>query len=271
MVISSSDPRSAHLLAIKIINTNNYNCPFVQYWGDPMSNDISASLLMRPFLKKAERSLLNKASLVLYTNQITCDNISKMYGISQRKVRYIPTACDKDIVEPPQGNVINVGYFGEYYSWRRNIIPLVEAVKSSPNFRLTLAGTTDVKGIDTVNVTVYPFMDSEKLRGYQDRMDILVILENKPKKGEEGNCIQIPGKVFHYGATNKKILVIEETGLTQKAFGDYRRYKFCDNDVESIQSALADLVDETALSMITPVEDFDPNNVASLLIKYSKI
>lgn len=269
VILSSSDPRSAHVLARKVAKALDFNGKLIQYWGDPMCNDISASRLMRPILKMRERELVRTADLSLYTNQASCDKISKLYHIPSEKLMAIPTPCESSYssVKHTDNRIINIGYFGEYYSWRRNMTPLFSFIYNNPEYQLTIAGKTDVS-VAGKNFDVHPVLPSSEVNTLMEQMDVLVVVENLPKKGYEKDCIQIPGKVFHYGATDKKILVISETGLTRNEFVRYNRYKFCDNNVESIGKALSELIQDNEVEMQNPVADFSPMNVANRIINW---
>lgn len=269
IILSSSDPRSAHVLARKIAKALDFHGALIQYWGDPICNDISASRLMRPFLKIIERELLLTANLSLYTNHASCDKICKLYNIPSKKMMALPTPYEPSYTtsKQPDDKRIRVGYFGEYYSWRRNMNPLFDYIRGNKEYRLTIAGKTDLS-IDESLFDVYPVLPSDEVSKLVEQMDILVVVENLPKKGHETDCIQIPGKVYHYGATDKKILVINETGLTYNEFHMYNRYKFCENNVESIGNALAELVKDESEKMHRPVIDFYPTNVAKKVLSW---
>ncbi len=273
IIISSSDPRSSHLLAKKIIKNINFKGKYVQYWGDPMMNDISASLLVRPFLRNAEKRLLRLPDLIVYTNDATVRQMAQEYNIPQHKMFSIPTPCAKsqEISSAPKDNndeVVRIGYFGEYYSSRRNIIPLLEVITNNPKYHLTIAGSTDINVPATANITQFPHIGAAQVAELQENTDILIVLENKPKnKLMANNVIQIPGKVFHYGITDKKILIIEETGLSKSAFDKYNRYYFCDNNISDIQDAMEHIAKDNTPSRCTPLRDFFPENVAKVLIE----
>lgn len=272
VIISSSDPRSSHLLAEKIIKLIDFKGKYIQYWGDPMLNDISSSFLMRPFLRMAEKRLLMLADLVVYTNDATILQMEQTYGISSDKMTSIPTPCASSEENHCQSansekGQVSIGYFGEYYSTRRDIMPLINAITGSNNYSLTIAGATDVKLPDNPNIKCFPKISAAQVAELQNDTDILIVLENKPKNTKsKQTVIQIPGKVFHYGVTNKKVLIIEETGLSKTAFDKYNRYYFCHNNVTDIANALKFMVADKDVNKSRPMQEFTPTSVASQLI-----
>ena len=273
IIISSSDPRSSHLLAKKIIKEVNFKGKYVQYWGDPMMNDISASLLVRPFLRNAEKQLLQLPHLIVYTNDATVQQMAKEYNIPRQKMFSIPTPCaktkeDQSAPNEDKDEVVKIGYFGEYYSSRRNIKPLLDVIANNPKYHLTIAGSTDITVPNTANITQFPHIGASQVAKLQEYTDVLIVLENKPKnKLMANNVIQIPGKVFHYGITDKKILIIEETGLSKSALDKYNRYYFCDNNISDIRVTMEHIAKDNTPSLSTPLQDFFPENVAKILIE----
>lgn len=273
VIISSSDPRSSHLFAEKVIKLLNFQGKYIQYWGDPMMNDISASLIMRPFLRMAERRLLKLADLAVYTNDATVLQMHQTYGIPLKKMTSIPTPCATTALTcsevdstPSTKQNIKIGYFGEYNSKRRDIMPLIKAVISDSQLSLTIAGATDIQLPKEQNITCFPHLGAAEVAKLQEEVDILIVLENKPKnKALKNKVIQIPGKVFHYGITNKKILIIEETGLSKSALEKYNRYYFCDNNISDIATMLKHIATDNDPKKCQPTLEFTPKHVAMQL------
>lgn len=272
LLISSSDPRSSHVLAKRIRKCYASPIKWVQYWGDPMANDISSSRLVRPLIRMRERQILNQADVILYTNHQTVDYIKRTYGLTNKNINNIPTSFPLELKgcgfrNKGEGDkMIHLGYFGEYKKYMRNMDPLFEAVLSMEGCVLTLAGNTDYIVPNNHSIIKHPHLTSNQLEDVQSQMDILVVVENRPAKTRP--CVQIPGKIFHYGLTNQKILVISENGIIEKEFDQYKRYKFCENTKESIAQAVCDLVNEKTKTMYSPVPEFYPEAVAR---KFEKI
>lgn len=268
VLISSSDPRSSHLFAKKILQRNKKHVTWIQYWGDPMANDISSSKLMGLFLKKAEKRILSYADLIVYTNQATVNLLSDIYNLPKSKILSIPTSYyignvkKKNVTQIVPGT-IKVGYFGEYYSAKRNMKPIVQSIMRMNDFSLYLIGNTDCDYSGNEKIIQYPKMSAKQVEQFQDEMDILLVVENIPVEGKE--CIQIPGKMYHYGLSDKKVLVISESGLIKKEFDKYGRYLFCDNDTNQIENALLSLYKNDSSSMSKPLDEFSPRRVAGLL------
>ena len=83
---------------------------------------------------------------------------------------------------------------------------------------------------------------------------------------------QIPGKIYHYSATNKPILFIldgteEEQILLMEYFQKYNRYYFCKNTVESILDELNVIQKDIETGkMWTAVNEFSPKKVVTSLL-----
>lgn len=79
---------------------------------------------------------------------------------------------------------------------------------------------------------------------------------------------QIPGKVFHYAATNKPILLLidgeygEEIG---QYFKQFSRFIICKNEVNDIKETLYSMLSDR--QRYYPCEEFNAANVAKELIK----
>ena len=82
---------------------------------------------------------------------------------------------------------------------------------------------------------------------------------------------QIPGKIYHYSATEKPILFIldgteEEKGVLKGYFSQFHRYCFCENNQESIQSAMRMIIDNYQQLKGFVVDAFSPKAVVASLI-----
>lgn len=270
VVLSSSDPRSSHILAGKIIQ-HFQKSKWVQYWGDPMANDISSAAIVKPFIRYRERQILEKADLIVYTNNLTAEIIKSSYPTVKAPIISIPTSnillsnSDNKIEKCYDKSITRIGYFGSFIKQQRNVKPLIETVLNHESIDLTLVGNTDVVINESDRVHVFPFVGLTELNQLQDSMDILLVIENIPSDNKKENCVQIPGKVFHYGLSDKPILVISETGITEKEFSKYDKYIFCENEMNQIWKAI-EFINNNDSRFAHPIDDFKPENVATMLI-----
>jgi len=86
IVITSSDPKSSHILFYKYIKRKIKYKYWIQYWGDPLFADITSRNLLPDFIiKKVEKNILKKGDIILYTSPITLEEQKKHLKKSQKK------------------------------------------------------------------------------------------------------------------------------------------------------------------------------------------
>ena len=74
---------------------------------------------------------------------------------------------------------------------------------------------------------------------------------------------QIPGKIYHYAAANKPILIILDGEYKQEIFkylNEYNRFVFCDNKVESIKESIKNICLEKV--KYKPLDILNAKNIA---------
>lgn len=258
VVISSSDPKSSHLIAEKIVEKINIG-KWIQYWGDPLTTDINKNGIIPQFiLKNEELRLLEKANAAFYVSPITLNLQKKMFKEISDKIHYLPIPIqivgDKERTTNIR-NDIKIGYYGDYFSRDRNIIPLVNACEKN-DFYLEIIGSSDVKITNKNNVQVNERAPFEFIKMHEKNTDILVCLCNK--KGG-----QIPGKIYHYAATSKPILIIIDGEYQQTIhdwFGKYANYFICENNEDSIREAIIKI--KNSKLVLSPINDFVSKKIA---------
>lgn len=238
LVVSSSDPKSSHILAEHIIKKNHLKCPWYQYWGDPMQADITNtgnSQLKMYRQKRAEARILKKAARVIYTSPLTLQQQKELYPDSADKMIYVTQAC----VKQEQKSVFThnrhttIGYFGDYLKQTRDITALISSIDMFESLQLIIAGVGDVHS-DNPNITFYPRLSYEKLDRLEQNVDILVGICNK-----RGG--QIPAKFYYMAGTQKPIILIvdgEHTEYLESYFNRYNRYIVCRNTPKQISDAI---------------------------------
>lgn len=263
VIISSSDPKSSHLLAENIIKKLG-GVKWIQYWGDPMAADINKKgIIPKCFLKREELRLLRMADVAIYVSPTTCINQKKEYEKVEDKLHYLPIPVIPDTftqyVKHGQED-IRLGYYGDYYLRDRNIIPLVNVCRKN-KYYLDIYGNSDLTLEKTQYVNVNSRVTYKKIKTLEEQIDVLVCLCNKAGG-------QIPGKIYHYAATYKPILLIldgENKDDIQACFKKYPNYFMCENNEKSITEAVEAIMRDNR--SISPVEDFFSMQVAQKMIE----
>lgn len=262
LLISSSDPKSSHLLAEKIKGTNSI--PWIQIWGDPFSGDISSSNNNEERRATEEARFFNKAQKIFFLSELTFCEMTKRYPDISEKFRFMPRPyLEKRVFDKRSfnGGKLSLSYCGDYISKVRNIKPFYEAVKKTKD-NLTICGRTDINLASDTNIKIKPRVSQEIVNELESQSDVLIHLSNL-------SGTQIPGKIFDYSATNKPILFILDgnTELLKKQFSKYNRYLFCNNTVEDIVNKLEIIRCGKYPGKLEPVEDFYVGNVMKKLLE----
>lgn len=264
LIISSSDPKSSHLLAEKLIKLNpNITKKWIQYWGDPFANDINNKGFVPKFMiKREEKRLISLADIVIYVSPFTLETQQKIYSEYKEKMKFLPIPYQEEIIyNNKRGNNLRIGYFGDYYSRNRNILPLYNTIKKQTDKELIICGNSDIELEKKENIKIYNRQTIQKVRKLEENSDILVCVCNS--KGT-----QIPGKIYHYAATNKPILILldgEYSDKIKKYVEEYNRYIICKNDIENISKVINN--NEIINKEYMPCEKLRAKSIASRLIE----
>lgn len=235
IIISSSDPKSAHLYAEKLLKIDKSICKrWIQYWGDPFSNDISTThSFSQNRVLKEERRLLELASKVIYVSPFTAKELTKKYPEFSEKITFLPIPFLKKQRTEVSRKGDTVVYLGDYFSKNRNIMNLVNVFKKE-KIKSAIIGNSDL----AIRPTEFMIV-KERLAGKE--------LENLIKDVMVYTCVcnlhgsQIPGKIYHYVDTDKPILVVID-GDNQDELKEYiesfDRFYICNNTEKSIANTL---------------------------------
>lgn len=259
VIVSSSEPRSSHKLAKKLIKRGVKAKLWVLYWGDPITNDVASKKIF-PFREHIiEKQLIKNGDLSIYTNQSCCEYMKKKYPDYSSKISWIPTS---DILSNQKEKIREeyyISYVGDYRSDFRNIIPFYETCKCLRK-QSVIAGGSDINLNSCESIRVLGRVSKEQADRIEQGSSILVVLDNE-KKGREN--IQVPGKMYHYALTNKYILVISNADSLEKYYSHYERYVFAHNTVDSIIEGLRKIENgELPLSYCSPVKSFTQESIA---------
>lgn len=245
LVISSSDPKSSHLIAERLLDLNpNITKKWIQYWGDPFVGDINKnSIIPTKVIRREEERLIGLCDEVVYVSPFTLEQQQKNYPKYKYKMKFLPIPyIEEKMYTKVSNSKVILGYFGDYKSKDRNIEPLYDAIMKNNDFYLNICGNSDIKLEEKNNISVRPRQKINVIEELEKKSDILICICNK--KGT-----QIPGKIYHYAATNKPILIIldgDRKKELRKYFESFNRYKLCENTEEDIIKAIKDIMNEKA-------------------------
>ncbi len=247
IVITSSDPKISHL-TIKNLKKQGlkYN-KWIQYWGDPMAIDISNSKLMPNFiLKYEEKRVLSQADKIVYVSPFTLEAQKKNYPKLAKRMIFLPVPyLEEEIYKPYQNSKFIIGYYGNYTSHIRNLIPFYNAVNQLKETETSIYGYSDIELPTTVNVKVFP---AGIVSEHQKKADLLICVLNS-------TGTQIPGKIYHLAGTNKKILIIldgeNEEGIL-KYLRSFNRFYFCKNNTQDIIDTIKYIMGDNTLFRPSP-------------------
>jgi hypothetical protein len=240
ILLSSSDPKTSHLVGRKLIKTGLIYKKWIQYWGDPLANDITSKLVYPKWLLNyIEKNLMKGADRIVYVSPITLQEQRTSFKSLASKMCFVPIPFEKPITYPaPNNATFKIGYYGYYLSAVRNIMPLYNSVKkSSLNIHLDIVGFSDLQLSDCLNISIYP--NSNEVSKMEAMSDLIVVILNR-----RGG--QIPGKLYHLAATNKPVLVVldgEFKHIMRNYIEGFNRFIICDNSEDSILEAIRKQMD----------------------------
>ena len=260
LIISSSDPKTSHIAAKSLITQGVKYNKWIQYWGDPLTNDITnKTIYPKWILRILELNLFKSADKVVYVSPFTYKQQIKDFPKQANKMMWLPIPyIEKKNYNRTSNEVFTIGYFGAYMSRVRNILPLYEACKKlNDAVHLNIVGDSDVALMDMDNIKIYPRSNVDE---FEKKADLLVCMLNS-------SGTQIPGKIYHYAATNKPILVLldgDNIEEMKKYLESFNRYILCLNKKEEIVETITKLIKET--QSYSPCEQMDPAFIASRII-----
>ena len=265
ILISSSDPKTSHLFLFNAIgNDEELSRKWIQIWGDPFASDITvkANNKKKKRIMIEEKKLISKPKCVYYVSRLTMENLKSIYPEFSSKMKHIPVPyLAKKEYEINNNSVQRILlYSGDYSKDIRNLLPLVNAIERINGYKLIICGSGDIDFQQSKNVIVYPRLSLSKLDKLEETADVLVHLSNK-------RGTQIPGKIYHYSATNKEIMFIldgDKESLYNE-FKKYNRYSFVDNEEQAICSYLEQL-SQKHLENNSPVADFECTRVVQTVL-----
>lgn len=267
LIISVSAPVYSHLAAIELIKKKRIvSDRFIEIWEDPWQLDLY-NQKVDPKLKELEHFLVLKADKVFYVSPLTAKYQSEMFHDCGSKITWAPLPYyykdDTEVILEEN----KYGYFGDYFPVSRNLEPFYQAAKKV-NINVDICGSSNNLFEPTDRINIYPRLPLSELKEHENGTNILVFLCNL--KGG-----QIPGKIYQYSATRKKILFIldgteEEISVLEGFFQRFNRYYFCKNNVDDIVKAINRIEkgNDNGISN-NVIEEFSPSNTIRSIIDAS--
>jgi len=261
LIISSSDPKTSHIAALNLMKQGLKYKKWIQYWGDPMALDITnRSIYPNLYLRNTERKLLKNADHIIYVSPLTYEAQKQIFPELASKMSFVPIPYKEQKMYPEikKSNKLMIGYFGAYMKISRNLEPLYNTCSSlQQDVNLIIMGESDCEFAEKDNIAVFPRGD---VSNYEAEAELLVCVLNK-------SGTQIPGKIYHYAATNKAILIIldgENKETIRNYLEPYNRYMFCDNTEEEINRVINEFIQQPI--KYYPCEAFDSKKIAKKIL-----
>ena len=262
LVISNSSPAASHKLVGMLIQKKRIFCKrWIQIWEDPWFSDLYGG--NSEAVRREEHELLKQADEIYYVSPLTLKYQQEYYNDCADKMKHIPLPyLDFSANHDEPISEWSFGYFGDYYSHTRNLKPFYEALAATENAGY-IYGDSDLSLKSTDRIRVSGRVTLDVLDKVQAKTRVLVHLSNL-----RGG--QIPGKIYHYSATNKPILFIidgtaEERTLLRQYFSQFDRFYFCENNKEAIVNAIKNICTDNVSYGALP--DFSPKNIVDRIIE----
>ncbi len=265
IVISASDPKTSHIVLNKLKKSGFKSSRWIQYWGDPLSIDIS-NLIIWPkwFVRLIEYNLIKSADSIIYVSPFTLIEQQRIFKSLRQKMKFVPIPYIKSKSSRNDYNIesnsLLITYLGSYYSNIRNIKPLYNSFNMiDSNIKMIIAGPTDLNLESNNNISILPTVGADLVNKFEEECNAYICLLNK-------NGTQIPGKIYYYSGTDKPIIVIIDGELGHKIknyLERFNRYIFCENNEQSIAEAIKSI---SKFDKYKPVEFLESNFVASKII-----
>ena len=262
-VISVSDPKSSQI-ALRSLLRNGLKCEkVIEYWGDPMTGDITQRAIYPEFIiKREERKYLKIADRIVYTSPFTLEMEQKTHPMYADKMLFVPTAnAFRKIYPDTKNDLFTVGYYGAYHSGIRNIMPLYNAFSSLIGIaKLNLVGDSDLQLQPTENIMIRP---RGVVKDLEEQTDLFVCVLNS-------SGTQIPGKLYHNAATNRPILVIldgERQDEMREYLESFDRFILCGNSETEIASAIKSVMNDKRVW--EPCKLLEPKTIAAKIIDFA--
>ncbi len=268
-VISLATPYVSHHLANLLIKSGNIKCKsWIQIWEDPWNADLYNREKDKRKLNE-EKHLLKAADKIIYVSPLTLEYQKRYFSESSVKMSWhtLPYYYKKEQKVRKNNSEKIFGYYGDYYSFSRNLQPFYCAAIEI-DARVNIYGNSDYSLKQVGNICIKPRVSLSELEEVEGITDVFVFLCNLGGG-------QIPGKLYQYSATDREILFIldgteYEKKIIKNYFSKFNRYFFCENDVDSIKESMIKIcrgkIQEVSNKCI---EAFSPENTIRNILNQS--
>lgn len=273
VVISSSDLKSSHFAAYKLLRNRKSRIRWIQIWGDPWYTDINIGRIHKIPAKIYEKKFIKEADAVIYVSELTKQNMQNAYPKYADKIHYIPRGFYKSVIKQDiRSDRFSVCYTGVLSKNRsKYVIPFIEEVEkynctSGKKITIDFYGDYDVEIIHTLDkfecCNIHSHVDYEDILKLYASSGALLFISNSSRS------TQIPGKLFDYMGTQLPIICLldEHESLLGTMLSQYEKcvvtkYDDCDGIAESLQFVINHRVHKFDIN-----EEFSPKAIASQLV-----
>ncbi len=239
---------------------------YIQFWGDPISLGLICPEqfnFKRCFHKIIENKLHSKTDKLVFGTKSLYDGQIKLFPNIKNKSIWI----DVPYSLPSYTHVIDYddlkfGYFGNYYSNIRNILPMYEAFKNTDS-NMVIFGSSNVALDETENIKIHDRVPQSVVKQEEQKIDVSICVLNKVG-------IQIPGKIFYETNINKVILVILDgprKDCIMNELARSNRFVFCDNNKDSIRVAINEIRSTRKQFDPTELDFYNPQRIGEELLR----
>ena len=224
-----------------------YNIKWITDFGDPWS---LIDKVQRPWYYKLtlfnEKRIFQNSDTVLFTTNQTLTAYKKIYPEVKMEVLEYGYVSKQFSNKRILSDKVLIAHIGAAYVSDRNLIPCIETIsKFKSFFEFSIIGNHSAKFSEFAESIKYE-MNFVNRVSFEESLiainnsDVLVIVGNV---GE----LQIPGKVFHYLASGKIIIYINQQTLSTdpsyKILKQFAGVLFCENSKEAILERINFLLD----------------------------
>ena len=218
-VVSSSDSKTSHFLALNILKQKKMESKWIQIWGDPWSSDINLDFITKKRAMADEYNLLKKADKIFYVSELTSNQYKKKFPEFKTKIYDIGRSYYKEVYKNhtnKNSHQLNILYTGSLNN-NRSIVNFCNDLHSfninnKINIKLKICGYQEKQIYERYkNFDFIEFMGSKSIsQVYNEfsKSDFLLFVDN----GNEST--QIPGKIFDYYGTELPIIALISSGNT---------------------------------------------------------
>ena len=265
-VIVSQSPTIDTILVSKQIKSKQPNIRYIQYWGDPMALSgiiFEEYSLKRILLKVIERHVHKFADKIVFGTESLYREQIKLFPEIINKASFCDVAYSIQSLSEYKGNKEFVcGYFGNYYSSIRNVLPLYNSFSKINNCKLIICGSSDLNLKCTRNVSIMKRVPQSQVAIEEAKTNIEICVLNRVSA-------QIPGKLFYHTNTDKPIIVILDgprANSIRAELDKSHRFIFCDNNEISIKDTINEIIDGSMNIDLSNIDFYSPSRVCSQIL-----